>query len=205
MNVLIVDDHPVVIAGCRSLFADVRDVDIVDAADEKSGFRTFCKTRPEVTVIDINLPGMSGFELLGRILDEDPKARIIMFSMNDDPAFALRAIESGAQGYLSKNDDPDFLVQAVKQVAKGNRFVTPHLAKTLAFSSAAIRANPRSQLSARELELLRMLGRGNKIAEIAEAMDISYKTVANVTSEMKRKLSAKNHSDLVRIAVDMKL
>jgi DNA-binding NarL/FixJ family response regulator len=205
MNVLIVDDHPVVIAGCRALFDAARNIDIIDASDERSGYRAFCKAKPDVTVIDVNLPGLSGFELLKKIMREDSEARVIMFSMNDDPAFAVRAMEGGAKGYVSKNDDPDLLVQAVRNVARGKTFVTPRIAKRLAISSSTIRANPGASLSSRELEILRLLGRGNKILEIAIALDLSYKTVANVTSEMKRKLEAKNHSDLVRISVEMGL
>jgi DNA-binding NarL/FixJ family response regulator len=96
-------------------------------------------------------------------------------------------------------------VKAVRKVAAGENFITPELAETIAFSGAAIRANPASQMSPRELEILRLLARGDKIVEIADALDISYKTVANTTSLLKQKLGAKNHSDLIRIAVEMGL
>jgi DNA-binding NarL/FixJ family response regulator len=101
-RILIVDDHPVVLSGCRSLFASDRSVRIEEASDAKSGHRAFVQKRPDLTVIDIKLPDVSGFELMRRIRKDDPDARIIMFSMNDDPAFVVRAIELGAQGYLSK-------------------------------------------------------------------------------------------------------
>jgi DNA-binding NarL/FixJ family response regulator len=94
---LIVDDHPVVVSGCRSLFAADKTVKIDEAADAKTGHRAFMQKRPDVTVIDIKLPDVSGFELLRRIRKDDPDARIIMFSMNDDPAFVVRAVEMGAQ------------------------------------------------------------------------------------------------------------
>ena len=205
MLVLIVDDHPVVISGCRSLFASDPSVSIEQASDEKSGHRAFLASRPDVTIIDINLPDLSGFELMRRIRKDDPAAKIIMFSMNDDPAFVVRAVELGAQGYVSKGDDPRLLVKAVRKVAAGENFVTPHLAKTVTFSGAAIRANPASQVTARELEILRLLSRGQKIVEIADALEISYKTVANTTSLLKQKLGAKNHSDLIRQAIEMGL
>jgi DNA-binding NarL/FixJ family response regulator len=205
MKILIVDDHPVVVSGCRSLFAADPSIRIEGAVDEKSGYRSFQSKRPDITIIDINLPDLSGFELMRRIRKEDPGAKIIMFSMNDDPAFALRAVEMGAQGYVSKSDDPRVLVKAVRKVAAGENFLTPHLAETITFSGAAIRANPASQVTARELEILRLLARGDKIVEVADALDISYKTVANTTSLLKQKLGAKNHSDLIRIAVEMGL
>lgn len=205
LKLLIVDDHPVVVSGCRSLFASDRSITIEEAVDEKSGHRAFLSKRPDVTIIDINLPDLSGFELMRRIRKDDPKARIIMFSMNDDPAFVVRAIELGAQGYVSKGDDPRLLIKAVRKVAAGENFITPHLAETVTFSGATIRANPATTMSARELEILRLLGQGSKIIEVADALDISYKTVANTTSILKQKLGARNHSDLIRIAVEMGL
>jgi len=205
MKVLIVDDHPVVLSGCRSLFAGDPSVKIEEAGDAKSGHRAFIQKKPDVTVIDINLPDVSGFELMRRIRKDDPAARIIMFSMNYDPAFVVRAVELGAQGYVSKGDDPRLLVKAVRKVVAGDNFISPQLAEAVTFSGAAIKANPASQMTARELEILRLLGRGDKIVEVADALSISYKTVANTTSLLKQKLGAKSHSDLIRIAVEMGL
>ena len=204
-KVLIVDDHPVVLSGCRSLFAGDPSVKIEEASDAKTGHRAFIQKKPDVTVIDINLPDVSGFELMRRIRKDDPAARIIMFSMNYDPAFVVRAVELGAQGYVSKGDDPRVLVKAVRKVAAGDNFISPQLAEAVTFSGAAIKANPASQMTARELEILRLLGRGDKIVEVADTLGISYKTVANTTSLLKQKLGAKNHSDLIRIAVEMGL
>jgi DNA-binding NarL/FixJ family response regulator len=205
MRVLIVDDHPVVVSGCRSLFASDPSVKIDEAGDAKSGHRAYMQKRPDVTVIDIKLPDVSGFELMRRIRKDDPEAKIIMFSMNDDPAFVVRAVDLGAQGYISKGDDPRLFVKAVRKVAAGEKFISPHLAEAVTFSGAAIKANPSAQMSPRELEILRLLGRGDKIVEVADALGISYKTVANTTSLLKQKLGAKNHSDLVRVAVEMEL
>jgi DNA-binding NarL/FixJ family response regulator len=204
-RVLIVDDHPVVLSGCRSLFASDNSVKIDEATDAKSGHRAYMAKRPDVTVIDIKLPDVSGFELMRRIRKDDPHARIIMFSMNDDPALVVHAIEMGAQGYVWKGDDPRMLVKAVRKVAAGDNFISPQLAEAVTFSGASIKANPASQVTARELEILRLLGRGDKIAEVANALEISYKTVANTTSLLKQKLGAKSHSDLIRIAVEMGL
>lgn len=204
-RVLIVDDHPVVLSGCRSLFSADPSIRIEEAVDAKSGHRAFVQKKPDVTVIDINLPDVSGFELMRRIRKDNPEARIIMFSMNDDPAFVVRAVEMGAQGYVSKGDDPRVLVKAVRKVAAGDNFISPQLAEAVTFSAAAIKASPATQMSARELEILRLLARGDKIVEVAEALGISYKTVANTTSLLKQKLGARNHSDLIRIAVEMGL
>jgi DNA-binding NarL/FixJ family response regulator len=204
-RVLIVDDHPVVVSGCKSLFASDPSVKIEGAGNAKAGYQAFLQNEPDVTVIDIKLPDVSGFELMRQIRKEDPDARIVMFSMNDDPAFVVRAIEMGAQGYLSKSDDPRLLIKAIRKVAAGENYISPHLAEAVTFSSAAVKANPTNKMTTRELEILTLLRRGDKITEIAEALGISYKTVANATSLLKQKLGAKNHSDLIRIAVEMNL
>ena len=204
-KVLIVDDHPVVLSGFRSLFASDNTVKIEEATDAKSGHRAYLARKPDVTVIDIKLPDVSGFELMRRIRKDDPEARIIMFSMTDDPALVVHAIDMGARGYVWKGDDPRMLVKAVRKVAAGDNFISPQLAEAVTFSGASINANPASQVTARELEILRLLGRGDKIAEVANALEISYKTVANTTSLLMQKLGAKNHSDLIRIAVEMGL
>lgn len=187
------------------MFASDPAVVITSASDEETGFQRFLDIRPQVLIIDLNLPGLSGFELLRKVREEDPSAKTIMFSMNDDPSFVVRSLELGANGYLSKSDDPRCLVEAVMAVASGGSFISPRLAKEIAFSSASIRANPLSELGAREIEILRLLARGKNIAEIAESLELAYKTIANATTSLRQKLGAKNHSDLIRKAVEMNL
>src|SRR5215831_8262977 len=119
MRVLIVDDHPIVASGCRAVLAGEPDeIELLEASDAESGERVFTAEQPDISVIDINLPTVSGFELARRILSRAPAARIIMFSMNDDPVFAARAIDVGAKGYVSKTGDPCDLVEAIRQVGK---------------------------------------------------------------------------------------
>lgn len=204
-RILLVDDHPVVLSGCRVLFAADAAVVVDDASTAEAGYRAFLRKKPDVTVIDIALPDVSGLELLRRIRKNDPHARIIMLSMHDDPALVVRAFELGARGYVSKSDDPRLLARAIRVVAGDEEFISPRLADATATAGAAIKANPVTQMNPRELEILRLLGRGDRISEVAAALGISYKTVANTTSMMKRKLAAKNHSDLIRIAVELNL
>ena len=201
-KVLIVDDHPVVVSGCRAIFASDRSVQIISASTEREGFATYRQSKPQISIIDINLPDLSGYELLRKIRKRDPAAKVIMFSVNDDPAFVVRAVELGAKGFVCKGDDPQSLVDAVREVAKGTSFVSPQLARSVTFASAEARAHPAGQLNNRELEILRLLARGRKIAPIAEALGLSYKTIANTTTMLKQKLGAQAHADLVRIAVE---
>ncbi|RNJ49914.1 response regulator transcription factor [Methylocystis hirsuta] len=205
MRVLIVDDHPIIVSGCAAMLAGEGDIDVVDARDAETGLAVFVAQKPDVTVVDIGLPGVSGFELTRRILAADPQARIVVFSMNDDPIFAARAIQMGAKGYVTKNDDPYLLLTAVREVASGGVFLMPKIANQLAFEKSGGGASPLSVLTARELEILRMLGRGLGTTEIADATQVSYKTIANSCSIIKRKLGARTPMELMRIALEHKL
>ncbi len=204
MRVLIVDDHPIIVAGCAAMLAGEGDIEVVDARDAETGLAAFIAHRPDVTVVDIAMPGVSGLELTRRILQEDDEARIVVFSMNDDPIFAARAIEAGAKGYVTKNDDPYLLLTAVREVAAGGVFLMPKIANQLAFEKGG-GAGPLAALTARELEILRMLGSGLGMSEIAEATQVSYKTIANSCSIMKRKLGARTPLELMKIALEQKL
>ncbi len=205
MRVLIVDDHPIIVSGCAAMLAGEGDIEVVDARDAETGLAAFVAEKPDVTVVDIGLPGVSGFELTRRILEADPGARIVVFSMNDDPIFAARAIQMGAKAYVTKNDDPYLLLTAVREVASGGVFLMPKIANRLAFEKNGAAASPLSALTARELEILRMLGRGLGMAEIADATQVSYKTIANSCSIMKRKLGARTPMELMRIALEHRL
>jgi DNA-binding NarL/FixJ family response regulator len=202
MRILIVDDHPIVASGCRAVLADEGEIDILEAADAEDGECVFIVERPDICVIDINLPTVSGFELSRRILERAPEARIIMFSMNDDPAFAARAIECGARGYVSKTGDPNDLVEAIRAVGNGETYLPSAMARSIAFAGPALAQNPLSKLNAREMEILRLLSAGKSLSEIAWLVQSSYKTVANTSSIMRQKLGVKTSVELVRLAID---
>ena len=199
MRILIVDDHPVVISGCTALLACEPDVEVFSAGDAESGFQAFQTHAPDVVVMDINLPGPSGFDLTQRILRQDPQAKIVFFSMNDDPAFVARAIESGARGFIAKNDDPLRFVVALRQVHAGGAYLPEGLAQKMAFA----RANDRlAGLSPRELEIVRLLAAGENIGAIADALGVSYKTIANNCTALKPKLGARSSMELMRAAME---
>ncbi len=205
MRILIVDDHPIVASGCRALLAGTRDVTILEASDAESGERAFVTQRPDVCIVDINLPGVSGFELARRIMIRDGAARIIMFSMNDDPIFAARAIEAGAKGYVSKSGDPGDLIEAIRKVGEGGVFLPPAIAQRIAFGGPEFSENRLAKLTAREIEILRLLGAGKSLSEIAWLVHSSYKTVANTSSGMRQKLGLRSSSELVRFAIENRL
>jgi two-component system, NarL family, invasion response regulator UvrY len=201
MRVLIVDDHPIVASGCRAVLSGEPDIALLEAADAESGERVFTAEQPDVCVIDINLPTVSGFELARRILARQPAARIIMFSMNDDPVFAARAIEVGAKGYVSKSGDPNDLVEAILQVGRGDTYLPPAIARSIAFAGPAAAQGPLAKLTSREMEIVRLLSAGKSLSEIAWLVHSSYKTVANTSSIIRQKLGVRTSGELVRLAI----
>ena len=205
MRVLIVDDHPIVASGCRALLAGEPEIVILEASDAESGERVFVAEHPDICVLDINLPTVSGFELARRILAHAASARIIMFSMNDDPIFAVRAIEIGAKGYVSKSGDPYDLVEAIREVGKGGTYLPPAIAQSIAFAGPSLTQNPLSKLTSREIEILRLLSAGKSLSEIAWLVHSSYKTIANTSSIMRQKLGVRTSAELVRLAIESSL
>jgi two-component system, NarL family, invasion response regulator UvrY len=205
MRVLIVDDHPIVASGCRALLAGDAEIAVLEASDAESGEKAFVAEKPDVSVLDINLPTVSGFELARRILAHTASARLIMFSMNDDPVFAARAIEVGAKGYVSKSGDPNDLVEAIHEVNKGGLYLPAAIARGVAFAGPAFAQSPLSKLTSREIEILRLLSAGKSLSEIAWLVHSSYKTIANTSSIIRRKLGLRSSSELVRFAIESRL
>ena len=202
MRVLIADDHPIVASGCRTVLADEPGIIILEAPDAETAERIFVAERPDICLIDINLPTVSGFELARRVLAHDAGARIIIFSMNDDPVFVGRAIEVGAKGFVSKTGDPQDLVDAIREVGKGGVYLPPALARSMAFAGQAVATNPLSKLNSREMEILRLLSAGKSLSEIAWLVHSPYKTVANTSSIIRQKLGVRTSAELVRLAIE---
>jgi DNA-binding NarL/FixJ family response regulator len=205
MRVLIVDDHPMVIEGCRGMLMGQKDIDVFEAHNADEALNVYDLNRPDVVVLDINLPGLSGFELMRLLLKRNADAKVIVFTMNDDPVFAARSIEHGAKGYLAKNEDPKAFIKAIRAVAAGERYLSSTLALKLAFADQSAVKNPLDALNPRELEILRNLANGKDMTEIAHILKVSYKTVANNCILLKRKLGARSKADLLRIAVENKV
>ena len=202
MRILIADDHPIVASGCRTVLADEPDIVLLEAADAESAEQLFVTEHPDICLIDINLPTVSGFELARRVLAHDAKARIIMFSMNDDPVYLARAIEVGAKGFVSKNGDPQNLVEAIREVGKGGVYLPPALARSMAFAGPKVARNPLSRLNSREMEILRLLSAGKSLSEIAWMVHAPYKTVANTSAIIRQKLGVRTAAELVRFAIE---
>jgi DNA-binding NarL/FixJ family response regulator len=200
VTVLLVDDHAVVREGYRRLLERSPGIRVVgEAADAQSAYTAFVAHQPQVTVMDISLPGASGIEALRRIRAREAGARVLMFSMHEDPVFASRAFDAGAAGYISKAAAPEALVEAVHTVARGEPYVAGRVAQELALRSRAQSGGGES-LSPREFEVLRMLVAGKSLAEIGENLGLTAKTVANHQSNVRQKLGAGSALQLLQAA-----
>ena len=204
VKILIVDDHPIVLSGCRALLAEAQDMVMLEARNAAAAQELYASQRPDVAVVDINLPDISGFELARRLLIHDPEARILMFSMNDDPMFAAQAIECGAKGYVSKSDDPSTFIDAIREVARGGHSLPTEMAQKIAFLRIGA-GEAAAVLTPREREVLRLLAKGKSMSEIAALINVSYKTVATTCSSLRAKFNARTPMQLIRIAVEQKI
>ncbi len=201
MRILIVDDHAVLREGVRRLLSTIPNVEFLEAGNASDALVQFRRHQPHVTVLDVNLEGSSGLELLQRLRGEQRGARIVMFTMHSEQTYALRAIRAGAMGYVSKSAPLEELLTAVKRVAEGDRYLDRNLASDLAFSPGAS-DDPFSKLSNREVEILRLLGEGKSLSQIANTFGIAYKTVANSCSRLKTKLGLERTTDLIRVSLE---
>lgn len=199
-TVLLVDDHPIVRDGCRRLLAG--SFRVMEAESAEAALALYADGRPDVVVLDLNLPGMGGLEVVRRLRDADSGAVILIFSMYDDPLFAARALQAGARGYITKNDAPESLLTAIGTVLGGSVYLNHAMARELAVMSYAPRGNPLQTLTPREMEILTLLGRGLAMADIAQSLGISHKTVYNLCTQIKDKLGAKSTRDLIRISIE---
>ena len=204
MRVLLVDDHAIVRAGLRGLLAAGGRAEIAEAADAAGAVAAMRATRPDLIVLDINLPGIGGLDLLRRMLAEDDRLRVLVLSMHAEPIYATRAIEAGARGYLSKNAPPDELITAVARIAAGGHYVENEIAQELALQRIAP-APPQARLTARELEIVRLLAAGRSLSEIAATLCLGYKTVANACTALKAKLGVARTADLLRVSILLNL
>ena len=202
MRILLVDDHAVVREGVRRLLVDTIEAEIIDAHSSEAAQTALRTHMPNLVVLDLNLPGGGGLDLLRRLLAEAPKLRVLIFSMHSSPAYVMRAMQAGAAGYLTKSASADELVDAIRKVAAGGRYLQRDLVADLAGSDVWSRG-PRQKLSTRELDILRLLAQGKTLSEIAAELGASYKTIANACTGLKDKLMAESTGDLIRLAVEM--
>jgi len=201
IRIMLVDDHAVVRAGFRRLLEQQPTFHVVaEAADAERAYTLFLEHEPDVIVMDVSMPGVSGLDSIRRIIKRSPAARILVFTMHEDASIAERAIQLGARGYVTKSNPPEILTAAVAEVAGGGLALSPDIAKSIAVLKLSGEQNLLEQLSAREFEIFRLLAAGRPVTEIARLLNLSGKTVANYHSLIKQKLNLSSDVELVLLA-----
>jgi DNA-binding NarL/FixJ family response regulator len=201
LKILIVDDHPIIRAGLRRLLAGEPGIEIREAATGREGISAFREDRPALVILDLNLLGLGGLEVIARLKIADPAARILVLSMHDEEIHVTRALQAGAMGYITKNAPPELIIEAIRRVADGHTYIEHEIAERLVFSNIKAPSHALEHLSSRDLEILRLLAGGCTLLQIADTIGVSYKTAANNCTQIKVKLGATNAADLIRIAM----
>ncbi len=201
VRIMLVDDHAIVRAGFRRLLEQHPDFQVVaEAADADRAYALFIEHEPDVIVMDVSMPGVSGLDGIRRILSRRPGARLLVFTMHEDASLAERAIQLGARGYVTKSNPPETLAAAVSEVVAGKLALSPDIAKSIAILKLSGQDNPLSLLSTREFEIFRLLASGQAVPEIAQLLNLSAKTVANYHTLIKQKLHLSSDVELVLLA-----
>ena len=204
IRIVIADDHAIVREGLKRIVSGASDMQVAgEAADGSEVMKRVRELDFDILVLDLSMPGRSGMELIRLVRSEKPKLRILVLSMHQELQYAVRAIKSGASGYLTKESAPALLEQALRKVAGGGAYVTAEVAEQLALGAmpGGGDAPPHSTLSDREFEVLRLLVAGQSVTDAAHGLNLSVKTVSTHKSNLMRKLGAQNQNDLFRYAL----
>ena len=198
IRVAIAEEQLIVRWALREALAGCADLEIVgEAGTVEDTLALIRRTKPDVLILDTNVPDHSGFDVLAEIRDMDDGPLVVVLASQLEPSFAVRAVAAGAHGYVSRSDEPEQLLGAIHAVSRGEQAIPPDIAALVAAGDG----HPASTLSAREQQVMEMLARGMTNREIAEHLDISIKTVDTHRGHVLKKLRLRNNSDLTRFAV----
>jgi two-component system invasion response regulator UvrY len=203
VKVLLIEDHPIVRAGCGRLLQERPQVEVIEAETAAAGLAAIAAGAPDLVILDLNLPDARGLDVLREIKGKVNSPRVIIFSMYEEPAFVSAAMDAGAGGYVSKNDDPDALLDALDAVTAGKAYLSRSVAQKLALARLSGEpADPLSALTDRERELIGLLAVGQSLAEVAGAMRVSYRTAAELAARLRGRLSLRTNAALIKFAVE---
>jgi DNA-binding NarL/FixJ family response regulator len=212
IDVILCDDHALIRRGIRDTLSDAPDIQVVGEVGDYGELRSLFRARVgqptgkntpcDVLVLDINLPGRSGLDVLHALKDEGSAVKVLVVSMYPEDQYAIRALKAGAFGYVNKGGDPQLLVQAVRTVAQGRKYVTPEIAQMLVDSLTTPSTElAHTKLSDRELQTLVMIASGKRLSDIAQELTLSAKTVSVYRGRVLEKLRLSNNSELTVYAI----
>ena len=207
IRILIADDHEIFRRGLKQIVAEVPDMSVVgEAANAEEVLGLTRGRKCDVIVLDISMPGRSGLEALRELKQSRPKLPVLVLSMHSEEEYAVRAMRANAAGYLTKRSAPKELIGAIRKVVGGGKYVSPSLAEKLASALASdISAAPHESLSDREYQVMRMIGEGMRLSEIAAALSLSEKTISTYRARIMEKMGMRKNSELIRYAIQQKL
>lgn len=207
IRLLLIDDHTIFREGLKRLLAEQDGLDVAAEASDASEALGRVREQPfDVALLDVNLPGRSGLEMLPSLRAERPAMPVIVLSMYPAEQFALRAFQAGASGYVTKDMDAMALVDSIRNVAKGGRYMTPAVANCLIEGLDRIAdPAPHRQLSSREYEIMLLIVRGIRLTEIGRQMFLSVKTVSTYRTRILRKIGVTSNAELARYALEHRL
>ncbi|EHR73565.1 response regulator containing a CheY-like receiver domain and an HTH DNA-binding domain [Burkholderiales bacterium JOSHI_001] len=209
IKVILCDDHALIRRGIRDTLSDAPDIQVVGEAGDYAELRGLMRNLSsgggnacDVLVLDINMPGRSGLDVMHVLKDEGSAIKVLVVSMYPEDQYAIRALRAGAFGYVNKGGDPQQIVQAVRTVAQGRKYVTPEIAQMLVESlTMPVTENAHDKLSDRELQTLVMIASGKRLSDIAEELTLSPKTVSVYRARVLEKLALQNNSELTVYAI----
>ncbi|GKX54926.1 DNA-binding response regulator [Leminorella grimontii] len=203
ISVLLVDDHELVRAGIRRILEDVKGIKVVGEAQTGEDAVKWCRANEaDIVLMDMNMPGIGGLEATKKILRYSPDIKVIMLTIHTENPLPAKVMQAGASGYLSKGAAPDEVINAIRAIASGQRYIGADIARQMALSQLAPEADtPLSALSERELQIMMMITKGLKVNEIAEALNLSPKTVNSYRYRMFSKLNISGDVELTHLAI----
>ena len=201
IRVMLVDDHEIVRVGFKRLIETSDDIVVIaEASTGEEAYTLVQDINPDVTIMDINMPGIGGLEAIKRICKRNPKAKVIALTVHETEPFPTRVLEAGAQAYLSKRCAPQELIQAVRKIHKGGTYISAHVVKEMR-KTPGTEDTALSCLSAREFQVFSLLAEGRTPMEISEAMNLNHKTIHSHRANIMKKLKLENHASIVHFAV----
>lgn len=204
LKTIVVDDHAIVRRGIVQILSEHPGIALVGEAGDYGQLRTLLRRVGEVDllVMDVNLPGKDGIDILKTLLGELPRLKVLVVSMYPEEQYAVRAFRAGASGYLNKAGAPEKLLEAVEQIATGRKYVTPEIAQALVENlHAPEQVLPHERLSDREFQTLKLIATGHRLSDIAEALALSPKTVSVYRARILEKMSMGNNAELTHYAI----
>ena len=204
INVLIADDHPIVRQGLRQILAETPDMEVAgEAVNAQETLKQVQNARWDVLVLDITMPGRSGFDILKELKHLQPRLPILVLSIHAEEQFAVRVLKIGADGYLNKENAPEELIKAIRKVVSGGKYISSDLAESLAFSlDTTINQARHKALSHREFQVMQLMTSGKTLAQIAQTLALSAKTISTYRRRMLEKMQMKTNAEIIRYALE---